>query len=130
MSFIDMSIASAGVRAAIVANEVSKAQKQQQQQQSIASTSSSSSDREQGDNNHSKTTKDGTSNSSSGVDDVGDGSNTKQQQQQQQRDGVDASMKEKYERLSGHMFTVMWYVTEIDIQSTLKAVCVKVIELS
>lgn len=130
MSFIDMSIASAGVRAAIVANEVSKAQKQQQQQQqSVASTSSSSSDRKQGDNNHSKTTKDGISNSSSGVDDGEDGSSTKQQQQQQ-RDGVDASMKEKYERLSGHMFTVMWYVTEIDIQSTLKAVCVKVIELT
>jgi hypothetical protein len=121
-----MSIASAGVRAAIVANEVSKAQKlqQQHQQQSVPSSSSDS---------QSESTKDGTSSSngssssdsssssSSSVDGEDDRSTKKQQ-----RDVNDASMKEKYERLSGHMFTVMWYVTEIDIQSTLKAVCVKV----
>jgi hypothetical protein len=35
-------------------------------------------------------------------------------------------MKAKVEKLSNHMFAVIWYVTEMDIRSTLAAVCRKV----
>lgn len=108
---LDVAIASAGVRAAMVANEVSKAQKLQQQQQQPTLSSDS-------DSGKTATTDGG---ATRGAASDATASNNK-------RDvNLEATMKEKYERLSGHMFTVMWYVTEIDIQSTLAAVCFKVI---
>jgi hypothetical protein len=38
----------------------------------------------------------------------------------------EAALQERIERLSGHMFTVMWHFTEMDIRATLAAVCTKV----
>lgn len=39
----------------------------------------------------------------------------------------EALLKEKIEKLSGHMFTVMWHVTEYDIKTTLKNICRRVV---
>ncbi|KAJ1418486.1 X-domain of DnaJ-containing-domain-containing protein [Ochromonadaceae sp. CCMP2298] len=39
----------------------------------------------------------------------------------------EAALQERIERLSGHMFTVMWHFTEMDIRATLAAVCTKVL---
>eukprot|EP01039_Chlorochromonas_danica_P003117 gene3117-3414_t len=39
----------------------------------------------------------------------------------------EALLMKKMEKLSGHMFTVIWYVTEMDIRSTLATVCKKVL---
>eukprot|EP00596_Hydrurales_sp_CCMP1899_P000062 CAMPEP_0119043032 /NCGR_PEP_ID=MMETSP1177-20130426/16361_1 /TAXON_ID=2985 /ORGANISM="Ochromonas sp, Strain CCMP1899" /LENGTH=618 /DNA_ID=CAMNT_0007010211 /DNA_START=212 /DNA_END=2068 /DNA_ORIENTATION=+ len=36
------------------------------------------------------------------------------------------ALQAKMEELSGHMFTVMWHITEIDLRATLNAVCRKV----
>jgi hypothetical protein len=37
------------------------------------------------------------------------------------------ALQAKMEELSGHMFTVMWHITEIDLRATLNAVCRKVV---
>lgn len=39
----------------------------------------------------------------------------------------EALLMKKMEKLSGHMFAVIWYVTEMDIRSTLATVCKKVL---
>lgn len=37
------------------------------------------------------------------------------------------AFQRKVKEMSGHMFTVMWHVTELDIVSTITEVCFKVI---
>lgn len=122
-------IASEGVRAAYLAQQVSKAQRQKSMKLS--------SEKEAAAEAAAATTSGGGTTTAAAADGK---DNTSHQQERPPQQGLgekqqsvymteaeEASMKRKIERLSGHMFAVMWYISEMDIRSTLASACRKVV---
>ena len=102
------SIASSGVKAAWSANEVGKMQKRRQ------STKSSQQQPDAESIGSTKGSGEKVNSSTEGID-LEDESN------------IPEDMKSKIKELSGHMFSLMWNVTRLDIESTLVKVCKRVL---
>mmetsp|Transcript_22556 Transcript_22556/g.45386 ORF Transcript_22556/g.45386 Transcript_22556/m.45386 type:complete len:612 (+) Transcript_22556:55-1890(+) len=109
-----LSIGYEGVQAAMVANEVNKAQKlkklkeEQKARKEDVATAGADVPKKSDAKDNAKTP--------SAAEGAEKGNMTPEEE---------AELRQKVERLSGHMFAVMWYFTEMDIRSTLANVCFK-----
>jgi len=116
-------ITSEGMKAALTANEVNKIQKKAAQK-AVANHANP-------ETNSSTTTPEASAAPSSTPtnDEAGNVPNEEQAKEIEVKftPEEEALLKQKMEKLAGHMFAVMWYVSESDIRQTLAAVCKRVI---